>query len=148
MKQKNSIKFIVLLANMLVANLLLAQNKSDVMLIKQQLVEHNNSDSIKHFSLLIKKNPLLLPFTTTLFFYQNIISPQLATDCPHIPSCSNFSKQCIAKYGFVKGVALSADRLTRCSPISIMDLPSYSFNYFTNKINDLPIYYYFKQIKH
>ena len=125
-----------------------AQSTDDVNLIHQKLINSQESDSIKHFSLLRKKNPLLLPFTISLFFYQNIISPQLATECPHIPSCSSFSKQCIAKYGFIKGVALSADRLTRCSPISIMDLPSYSFDYITNRINDLPIYYYFKHIKH
>lgn len=138
--------FLLLLLFSITSYKLSAQSNHDLILIKNKISE-NNTDSVKHYSLLRKKNPFVLPFTATLYFYQNIISPQLATECPHLPSCSSFSKQSIAKYGFVKGVALSADRLTRCSPISIMDLPSYSFNYFTNKINDLPIYYYFKHIK-
>ncbi|MEN9523871.1 MAG: hypothetical protein RL065_2248 [Bacteroidota bacterium] len=143
-----SIYFVFCIALISITKLSFAQSPTDVLLIKNHITHQQTEDSIKHFSLLVKKNPIFLPFTATLYFYQNIISPQLATECPHIPSCSNFSKQCISRYGFVKGVALSADRLTRCSPISIMDLPTYSFDYFTNKIQDSPIYYYFKQIKH
>jgi putative component of membrane protein insertase Oxa1/YidC/SpoIIIJ protein YidD len=147
MKNTNLIFLIFFASFLFTKKLVIAQSAGDLNLIHQKLINNQESDSVKRFSLLRKKNPFVLPFTTTLYFYQNIISPQLATECPHIPSCSSFSKQSIAKYGFVKGVALSADRLTRCSPISIMDLPSYSFDYFTNKINDLPIYYYFKHIK-
>jgi putative component of membrane protein insertase Oxa1/YidC/SpoIIIJ protein YidD len=123
---------------------LFAQNKSDVLMMNNFFHQHNSIDSTKHFALLKRKNPLLMPLTATLYVYQNIISPQLATDCPHIPSCSNFSKQCIAKYGIVKGIALSADRLTRCSPVSMMDLPTYWYDIFTNKVADNPSYYYFR----
>ncbi|MEY2829158.1 MAG: hypothetical protein RIQ33_1016 [Bacteroidota bacterium] len=124
-----------------------AQNKNDLLLMKQTISQYPSANSTKHFTLLKRKNPLLMPLTASLYLYQNIISPQLATDCPHIPSCSNFSKQCIAKYGIVKGVALSADRLTRCSPVSMMDLPTYWFDLISNKIDDNPSYYYLRSRK-
>ena len=36
--------------------------------------------------------------------------------CRHYPSCSEYSKQSIIKFGFVKGLWLSAKRISRCNP--------------------------------
>lgn len=67
-------------------------------------------------------NPLSLTFSGMLFFYQKVVSAQIAASCPYEISCSNFSKQCIGKYGLLKGVALSADRLMRCNKIAAYDI--------------------------
>jgi putative component of membrane protein insertase Oxa1/YidC/SpoIIIJ protein YidD len=35
-------------------------------------------------------------------------------ECPMYPSCSQYSRQAIARYGFAKGWAMTTDRLMRC----------------------------------
>lgn len=35
--------------------------------------------------------------------YQNKISPLLGNHCKYYPSCSEYTKQAINKYGFLKG---------------------------------------------
>jgi len=73
----------------------------------------------------IKYNPVNLTLGGLLYFYQKIVSPQLATNCPYEISCSAFSKVSIQEFGFIKGVPLTADRLTRCTQFTMMDiLPS------------------------
>jgi putative component of membrane protein insertase Oxa1/YidC/SpoIIIJ protein YidD len=50
-------------------------------------------------------------------FYQrdlNHLSAVKASECPMYPSCSEYSKECIQKYGSVVGWAMSIDRLMRC----------------------------------
>jgi len=69
-------------------------------------------------NLLIKYNPVSLSLGGLLFVYQNTISYQFSADCLYNPSCSQFSKLALRKYGFIKGCFLSADRLTRCNRIS------------------------------
>lgn len=73
-------------------------------------------------SVLVKYNPVTLTFGSLLFMYQKGISPQLSANCPYVINCSNFSKQCIQHYGMVKGIALTADRLTRCTQFTLIDL--------------------------
>ena len=36
--------------------------------------------------------------------------------CPYYPSCSQYSKESLLKYGFVKGLSLSLYRIFRCNP--------------------------------
>ena len=48
--------------------------------------------------------------------YQVMISPLLGQTCRFSPSCSNYSMQAIERYGFFKGVYLTATRLLRCHP--------------------------------
>lgn len=74
---------------------------------------------------LIKYNPINLTLGGLLYFYQKIVSPQLASNCPYEISCSAFSKASIQEFGFIKGIPLTADRLTRCTQFTMMDiLPS------------------------
>lgn len=50
-------------------------------------------------------------------FYQrdlNHLSAVKASECPMYPSCSEYSKECIQKYGSVIGWMMSIDRLMRC----------------------------------
>ena len=35
-------------------------------------------------------------------------------ECPMYPSCSQYSKEAVARFGFVKGWVMSMDRLMRC----------------------------------
>lgn len=55
--------------------------------------------------------------------YQAVISPrQPANTCNFTPSCSEFTRQAIAARGFVAGVVIGADRLTRCHPAAWSEL--------------------------
>ena len=89
---------------------------------------------------LVKYNPISLLFGGGLLFYQGVISKQLMQGCAFEPSCSNFSRQCIKKYGIVKGVALSTDRLTRCTRLSAIDFHPVMFGAY-GKVDDRPEYY-------
>jgi putative component of membrane protein insertase Oxa1/YidC/SpoIIIJ protein YidD len=88
----------------------------------------------------VKYNPVSLLFGGGLFFYQKVISPQIVMGCAFNPSCSNFSKECVHEFGVVKGIFLSADRLTRCTRLSSIDFHPIMFDE-NKKVNDLPIYY-------
>lgn len=48
--------------------------------------------------------------------YQVMISPLLGQTCRFSPCCSNYAMQAIERYGFFKGVYLTAARLLRCHP--------------------------------
>ena len=48
---------------------------------------------------LTRYNPVSLSFSGLLFFYQKVVSTQLAANCPYEISCSNFSKKTITEYG-------------------------------------------------
>ena len=50
-------------------------------------------------------------------FYQrdlDHLSAVKVSECPMYPSCSEYSKECIQKYGSVIGWMMSIDRLMRC----------------------------------
>lgn len=52
----------------------------------------------------------------SISFYQRYISANMAPRCVFYPSCSEYSKQAIAKYGSAKGVWLGLKRILRCHP--------------------------------
>ena len=74
-------------------------------------------------SVIAKYNPVSLVFGAAMFTYQKVVSPQLSADCLYGPSCSAFSKGVIKEFGIIKGIFLTADRLTRCNRISGSDIP-------------------------
>lgn len=78
--------------------------------------------------------------SASMFVYQKYISGQLGSACMYHPSCSEFSKQCIEKHGWVKGLALSADRLSRCTRLTQSDLND-GIEWDDDKVMDLPEYY-------
>ncbi len=51
-------------------------------------------------------------------FYQNWISPGLPPSCRFYPSCSEYARQAIEKYGTVQGGWLSVRRIARCHPFN------------------------------
>jgi uncharacterized protein len=70
----------------------------------------------------IKYNPVSLVFGGLLMLYQKTISVQIGAACPYEISCSTFGKQCIRHYGLLKGIPLTADRLTRCTRLAFIDM--------------------------
>lgn len=50
--------------------------------------------------------------------------------CRHYPSCSEYSKQAIGKFGLIKGGLMSAVRVIRCNPFSkpAVDFPALKNN--------------------
>ena len=54
-------------------------------------------------------------------FYKRNISTFLKTkgvECKYYPTCSEYSKQAIKKYGALKGSFLSIKRIIKCNPFS------------------------------
>jgi uncharacterized protein len=48
--------------------------------------------------------------------YQKTISPFLPQSCRFYPTCSEYSRQAILKYGSIKGLGMAAWRILRCNP--------------------------------
>ncbi len=55
---------------------------------------------------------LILP----IILYQYLISPLFPGSCRFKPTCSEYAKLAILKYGFFKGVFLGIKRLSKCHP--------------------------------
>ncbi len=53
-----------------------------------------------------------------IIFYQRLISPLLPQSCRFYPTCSEYAKQAILKYGPLRGGWLALKRLARCHPLS------------------------------
>ncbi len=56
-----------------------------------------------------------------LNFYQKHISKIFSSNgihCKYYPSCSEYMKQAIEKYGSFKGMILGIQRILRCNPFS------------------------------
>ena len=50
--------------------------------------------------------------------YQKHISPFLGKNCKYYPTCSEYAKQAVMKYGVIKGCLYSIKRIIRCNPFS------------------------------
>lgn len=55
--------------------------------------------------------------TKMIEFYQKRISPNKPPVCRFEPTCSNYAKEAIGRFGFVKGTLLSLLRILRCNPL-------------------------------
>lgn len=53
---------------------------------------------------------------TLINFYQRKISKYTPRTCRFYPTCSDYSKQAIMKYGSLKGIYLTIKRILRCHP--------------------------------
>lgn len=56
-----------------------------------------------------------------LKLYKKYISPMfkaVGVECKYYPSCSEYMRQAIEKYGAFKGAAKGLKRLIRCNPFS------------------------------
>ena len=50
--------------------------------------------------------------------YQKCISPMSGRHCIYYPTCSEYTKQAIDKYGVMKGCILGFIRISKCNPFS------------------------------
>lgn len=50
-----------------------------------------------------------------IYLYQKLVSPILPPRCRFTPTCSEYSRLAILRYGF-KGLWLSVNRILRCHP--------------------------------
>lgn len=55
-------------------------------------------------------------FILPIILYQKVISPFLPGSCRFNPTCSEYSKQAILKYGVIYGIFLSFKRIIKCHP--------------------------------
>lgn len=55
-------------------------------------------------------------FLLIIRVYQKVISPILPPSCRYKPTCSEYGKQAIIKYGPFKGGLLSIKRISKCHP--------------------------------
>ena len=55
-------------------------------------------------------------FLLIIRFYQLFISPLLGPSCRYTPTCSQYGREAIAKYGPFKGGWLTLKRIGRCHP--------------------------------
>jgi len=55
-------------------------------------------------------------FIIFINWYKNFISPFLGYNCRFYPTCSEYAKQALTKYGAAKGLYLGLKRLLRCNP--------------------------------
>ena len=50
--------------------------------------------------------------------YKTLISPFLPSACRFEPTCSQYTRQAVEKYGALKGSWLGVKRILRCQPFS------------------------------
>ena len=55
-------------------------------------------------------------FLSIIRFYQVFISPFLGANCRYTPTCSQYGKEAILKYGPFKGGWMALKRIARCNP--------------------------------
>lgn len=48
--------------------------------------------------------------------YQKYISPLKKPSCVFYPTCSEYTKQAVVKYGALKGIYMGFKRILRCHP--------------------------------
>jgi hypothetical protein len=57
-------------------------------------------------------------FLVILKGYQLTISPYLPPSCRFTPTCSEYTRQAVERYGALTGLAMGLKRLGRCHPAS------------------------------
>lgn len=84
----------------------------------------------------IKYNPVAWGMAIAMYIYQHSISQQFSASCYYNPSCSSYSRLLISEYGIIKGVFLSADRVTRCNRISASDIHPLNVDKHDHKVHE------------
>ena len=52
--------------------------------------------------------------------YKMVISPYLTPSCRYLPTCSEYTIECLRTYGLIKGISKSTKRIFSCHPIKIL----------------------------
>ena len=53
-------------------------------------------------------------------FYKIVISPYLTPSCRYLPTCSEYTIECLKTYGLIKGISKSTKRILSCHPFKIL----------------------------
>ena len=62
-------------------------------------------------------NKFLTFFVISLInLYKYLISPMLGNNCRFLPTCSEYTKEAIIKFGLIKGTSLGFKRIIKCHP--------------------------------
>lgn len=77
-------------------------------------MKKNNIKKIYTFIVHIPRNVEVL----FIKFYQKFISGAIGKHCIYYPSCSEYVRQAVDKYGIIKGNFLGIKRLIKCNPFS------------------------------
>jgi putative membrane protein insertion efficiency factor len=56
------------------------------------------------------------PFILLIKIYQLAISPLIGPKCRFTPTCSEYGKEALQKYGLIKGGWMTIKRIARCNP--------------------------------
>lgn len=59
----------------------------------------------------------IYPLLALIKIYQTLISPFFPASCKFSPTCSEYTKLSLKKYGLFKGLKLSLKRIIKCHPI-------------------------------
>ncbi|MCS7163202.1 MAG: membrane protein insertion efficiency factor YidD [Bacteroidia bacterium] len=51
-----------------------------------------------------------------IWAYQRFFSPLFPPSCRYVPTCSEYAKEALRRYGLWKGLRLALRRLSRCHP--------------------------------
>ena len=62
------------------------------------------------------KNIILYPILLIIKIYQTVLSPILPSTCRYSPTCSEYTKQSLIKFGLIKGGMISIKRIIKCNP--------------------------------
>ncbi|MEI6347917.1 MAG: membrane protein insertion efficiency factor YidD [Bacteroidota bacterium] len=117
-------------------NLLLVEQSLNSTITKVDTLNTKKTIKPSRGNFVMRYNPVSLFFIGAMFVYQNAISAQLSASCVYEQSCSNFSKNMISEFGFIKGLLLSSDRLIRCNPKSIEKAYEWEINENQGKLLD------------
>lgn len=58
----------------------------------------------------------LHPLEVPILFFQKVLSPQDGPVCRFSPTCSLYGQQALRRFGAIKGILLTVDRLVRDNP--------------------------------
>ncbi|MCP1381414.1 membrane protein insertion efficiency factor YidD [Runella salmonicolor] len=89
----------------------------------------------------LRFNPVYWMLNGALTGYQKVISPQISAECLYELSCSRFSRAAIQEFGIFKGIALSADRISRCNRVAATSIELIRISPQTGRVIDMPSMY-------
>ena len=128
-------KYLAILLILLITTCSHGQNNLNDVLLEKTFSYYKTNDSprkkiisFKNRKVLTVINPLNYLAAGLLFFYQSILSEQIQADCTYEISCSNYTKLCINKDGFIVGSLKGLHQLTTCFPANIDDCPKYKIS--------------------
>ena len=64
----------------------------------------------------MKNKFLTFSVISLINLYKYLISPFLGNNCRFLPTCSEYTKEAIIKFGLIKGTSLGFKRIIKCHP--------------------------------